>query len=126
MGWDSELRHPKLAPHDWLAHRVSAGGHKGTKGPPSPCPSFQPPSAKYGGRHTVTMIPGDGIGPELMLHVKSVFRYGAAGPISPSFAPLGKVVPQAQLGGTLRTWCQEGRKGQKPTAGDFAQCPITQ
>lgn len=22
------------------------------------------------------MIPGDGIGPELMLHVKSVFRYG--------------------------------------------------
>ncbi|XP_063102652.1 isocitrate dehydrogenase [NAD] subunit gamma, mitochondrial isoform X4 [Cavia porcellus] len=32
-----------------------------------------PPSAKYGGRHTVTMIPGDGIGPELMLHVKSVF-----------------------------------------------------
>nr|XP_014696947.1 isocitrate dehydrogenase [NAD] subunit gamma, mitochondrial-like [Equus asinus] len=33
-----------------------------------------PPSAKYGGRHTVTMIPGDGIGPELMLHVKTVFR----------------------------------------------------
>ncbi|KAL1784825.1 isocitrate dehydrogenase [NAD] subunit gamma, mitochondrial [Sigmodon hispidus] len=33
------------------------------------------PSAKYGGRHTVTMIPGDGIGPELMLHVKSVFRH---------------------------------------------------
>nr|KAF6435603.1 isocitrate dehydrogenase (NAD(+)) 3 non-catalytic subunit gamma [Rousettus aegyptiacus] len=37
--------------------------------------SFSPPSAKYGGRHTVTMIPGDGIGPELMLHVKSVFRH---------------------------------------------------
>ncbi|XP_019506897.1 PREDICTED: isocitrate dehydrogenase [NAD] subunit gamma, mitochondrial-like [Hipposideros armiger] len=34
-----------------------------------------PPSAKYGGRHTVTMIPGDGIGPELMLQVKTVFRY---------------------------------------------------
>ncbi|XP_011360893.2 isocitrate dehydrogenase [NAD] subunit gamma, mitochondrial-like [Pteropus vampyrus] len=34
-----------------------------------------PPSAKYGGRHTVTMVPGDGIGPELMLQVKSVFRY---------------------------------------------------
>ncbi|XP_050162098.1 isocitrate dehydrogenase [NAD] subunit gamma, mitochondrial-like, partial [Myiozetetes cayanensis] len=30
--------------------------------------------AKYGGRHTVTLIPGDGIGPELMLHVKEVFR----------------------------------------------------
>uniref|UniRef100_A0A8I3W380 Isocitrate dehydrogenase [NAD] subunit, mitochondrial n=1 Tax=Callithrix jacchus TaxID=9483 RepID=A0A8I3W380_CALJA len=37
--------------------------------------SSSPPSAKYGGRHTVTMIPGDGIGPELMLHVKSVFRH---------------------------------------------------
>lgn len=34
-----------------------------------------PPSAKYGGRHTVTLIPGDGVGPELMLHVKTVFRH---------------------------------------------------
>ncbi|XP_012999805.2 isocitrate dehydrogenase [NAD] subunit gamma, mitochondrial-like [Cavia porcellus] len=33
-----------------------------------------PPPAKYGGRHTVTMIPGDDIGPELMMHVKSVFQ----------------------------------------------------
>uniref|UniRef100_H0WCL1 Isocitrate dehydrogenase [NAD] subunit gamma, mitochondrial-like n=1 Tax=Cavia porcellus TaxID=10141 RepID=H0WCL1_CAVPO len=33
-----------------------------------------PPPAKYVGRHTVTMIPGDDIGPELMMHVKSVFR----------------------------------------------------
>ncbi|XP_037055098.1 probable isocitrate dehydrogenase [NAD] gamma 2, mitochondrial [Peromyscus leucopus] len=32
------------------------------------------PPAKYGGRQTVTMIPGDGIGPELMVHVKRVFR----------------------------------------------------
>ncbi|ELK27835.1 Isocitrate dehydrogenase [NAD] subunit gamma, mitochondrial [Myotis davidii] len=39
------------------------------------CRPWEPPSAKYGGRHTVTMIPGDGIGPELMLHVKSVFRH---------------------------------------------------
>ncbi|ELW67374.1 isocitrate dehydrogenase [NAD] subunit gamma, mitochondrial [Tupaia chinensis] len=34
-----------------------------------------PLSTKYGGRHTVTMIPGDGLGPELMLHVKAVFRH---------------------------------------------------
>ncbi|XP_012862415.1 isocitrate dehydrogenase [NAD] subunit gamma, mitochondrial-like [Echinops telfairi] len=34
-----------------------------------------PPSAKYGGRHTVTLIPGDGIGPELMVHVKSLFTH---------------------------------------------------
>lgn len=52
-------------------------------GPTLTFPSLQPPSAKYGGRHTVTMIPGDGIGPELMLHVKSVFRYTAPGPASP-------------------------------------------
>ncbi|KAL7988221.1 hypothetical protein Chor_007140 [Crotalus horridus] len=36
---------------------------------------YNPPPAKYGGRHTVTMIPGDGIGPELMLHVKELFRH---------------------------------------------------
>uniref|UniRef100_UPI0025416CF2 isocitrate dehydrogenase [NAD] subunit gamma, mitochondrial n=1 Tax=Euleptes europaea TaxID=460621 RepID=UPI0025416CF2 len=34
-----------------------------------------PPPAKYGGRHTVTMIPGDGIGLELSLHVKEIFRH---------------------------------------------------
>lgn len=33
------------------------------------------PKAKYGGRHTVTMLPGGGIGPELMGYVKEVFRY---------------------------------------------------
>ncbi|XP_067833869.1 isocitrate dehydrogenase [NAD] subunit gamma, mitochondrial isoform X2 [Heptranchias perlo] len=38
------------------------------------CLGAQPPPAKYGGRHTVAMIPGDGIGPELMLHVREVFR----------------------------------------------------
>ncbi|XP_032827279.1 isocitrate dehydrogenase [NAD] subunit gamma, mitochondrial isoform X1 [Petromyzon marinus] len=37
--------------------------------------SKMPPPARYGGRHTVAMIAGDGIGPELMLHVKEVFRY---------------------------------------------------
>ncbi|XP_046394263.1 isocitrate dehydrogenase [NAD] subunit gamma, mitochondrial-like [Ischnura elegans] len=33
------------------------------------------PAAKYGGRHTATMLPGGGIGPELMTHVKEVFRF---------------------------------------------------
>uniref|UniRef100_A0A3B3HNG9 Isocitrate dehydrogenase [NAD] subunit, mitochondrial n=1 Tax=Oryzias latipes TaxID=8090 RepID=A0A3B3HNG9_ORYLA len=37
--------------------------------------SSSPPPAKYGGRHTVTLIPGDGIGPELLSHVKEVFRF---------------------------------------------------
>uniref|UniRef100_A0A672HMT6 Isocitrate dehydrogenase [NAD] subunit, mitochondrial n=1 Tax=Salarias fasciatus TaxID=181472 RepID=A0A672HMT6_SALFA len=34
-----------------------------------------PPPAKYGGRHTVTLIPGDGIGPELANHVRELFRF---------------------------------------------------
>ncbi|KAK5894604.1 hypothetical protein CesoFtcFv8_011279 [Champsocephalus esox] len=34
-----------------------------------------PPPAKYGGRHTVTLIPGDGIGPDLLNHVREVFRF---------------------------------------------------
>ena len=36
------------------------------------------PLAKYGGRHTVTMMPGDGIGPEMMGYVREVFRYAGA------------------------------------------------
>lgn len=36
------------------------------------------PLAKYGGRHTVTMMPGDGIGPEMMGYVKDVFRVAGA------------------------------------------------
>uniref|UniRef100_A0A0A9Z381 Isocitrate dehydrogenase [NAD] subunit gamma 1, mitochondrial n=1 Tax=Lygus hesperus TaxID=30085 RepID=A0A0A9Z381_LYGHE len=34
------------------------------------------PKAQYGGRHTVTMLPGGGIGPELMEHVREIFRLG--------------------------------------------------
>lgn len=33
------------------------------------------PKAQYGGRHTVTMCPGGGIGPELMNYVREIFRY---------------------------------------------------
>ncbi|XP_022096040.1 isocitrate dehydrogenase [NAD] subunit gamma, mitochondrial-like [Acanthaster planci] len=35
-------------------------------------------AARYGGWHTVTLIPGDGIGPELMAHVREVFRHADA------------------------------------------------
>lgn len=34
------------------------------------------PKAKYGGRFMVTLLPGDGIGPEMMRHVKTVFKVG--------------------------------------------------
>lgn len=33
-----------------------------------------PSNSMYGGLHTVTLIPGDGIGPELAACVKKVFR----------------------------------------------------
>ncbi|KAK8754481.1 hypothetical protein OTU49_016402, partial [Cherax quadricarinatus] len=33
------------------------------------------PVAQYGGRFTVTMLPGDGIGPEMMGYVQNIFRY---------------------------------------------------
>jgi hypothetical protein len=36
------------------------------------------PLAKYGGRHTVTMMPGEGIGPEMMEYVKEVFKVAGA------------------------------------------------
>lgn len=34
-----------------------------------------PLHAKYGGRNTVTLIPGDGIGPEMVTAVQDIFRY---------------------------------------------------
>lgn len=33
------------------------------------------PNAQFGGRHAVTMLPGGGIGPELMSYVREIFRY---------------------------------------------------
>lgn len=30
--------------------------------------------SKYGGRNTVTLLTGDGVGPELLSHVQEVFR----------------------------------------------------
>ncbi|KAI3415765.1 hypothetical protein GPALN_005349 [Globodera pallida] len=31
--------------------------------------------AKYGGRYTVTALPGDGIGPEMLAHIRRIFRF---------------------------------------------------
>ncbi|KAK4872062.1 hypothetical protein RN001_016186 [Aquatica leii] len=36
------------------------------------------PIALYGGRNAVTMLPGGGIGPELMVYVKEIFKYSGA------------------------------------------------
>jgi len=35
------------------------------------------PVAKYGGRHTITCMPGEGIGPEMMGYVKQVYKEAA-------------------------------------------------
>jgi isocitrate dehydrogenase (NAD+) len=34
------------------------------------------PLARYGGRQTITALPGDGIGPEMIDHLKSIFQIG--------------------------------------------------
>ncbi|KAK7484158.1 hypothetical protein BaRGS_00024647 [Batillaria attramentaria] len=34
--------------------------------------------ARYGGRNTVTLITGDGVGPEILQHVQDIFRYAGA------------------------------------------------
>ena len=36
------------------------------------------PTAQYGGRHAVTMLPGGGIGPELMKYIREIFHYSGA------------------------------------------------
>lgn len=36
------------------------------------------PKAQYGGRHAVTMLPGGGIGPELMKYVRDIFHFSGA------------------------------------------------
>ncbi|VDO75912.1 unnamed protein product [Haemonchus placei] len=38
-------------------------------------PGERHPLAKYGGRHTVTALPGDGIGPEMIDHIRTIFKY---------------------------------------------------
>lgn len=38
--------------------------------------NFAHMKAKYGGRFMVSMLPGDGIGPEMMGHVREIFRLG--------------------------------------------------
>ncbi|CAG0912301.1 unnamed protein product [Notodromas monacha] len=44
---------------------------------PATAPELNPeyPIARYGGRHAVTMLPGAGIGPEMMKHVRDIFHF---------------------------------------------------
>lgn len=38
-------------------------------------PGKRTPHAKYGGRHTITILPGDGIGPEMIKHIRRIFLF---------------------------------------------------
>ncbi|NP_001230101.1 isocitrate dehydrogenase [NAD] subunit gamma, mitochondrial [Danio rerio] len=55
--------------------KVFGAGVVSQRGKPTYSGRIIPPPAKYGGRHTVTLIPGDGIGPELLNHVRELFRF---------------------------------------------------
>jgi len=58
-----------------IVQRTAVGCPAGERNMASSAAPPPPPLAKYGGRHTVTMLPGHGIGPEMMGYVKEVFRY---------------------------------------------------
>ena len=59
-----------LATFSKSANVVSSRGYK--------LKSSNIPLAKYGGRHTVTMLPGDGIGPEIAVAVQKIFAAAEA------------------------------------------------
>ncbi len=69
--WKRMQRNAWLLQHSWLSPLLQSA-------PVRSCSEvlvvFQFPRASYGGRHMVTLLPGDGVGPELMQHVKEVFR----------------------------------------------------
>nr|CAD7447734.1 unnamed protein product [Timema bartmani] len=66
------------------------------------------PKAQYGGRHTVTMLPGAGIGPELMNYVKEVFRFGGNWLMSRRSAVSGRRYVQTPVSWIM--WVGVGKK----------------
>lgn len=48
---------------------------------------FQATVARYGGRQTVSVLPGDGIGPEMIGHIKRIFGFANV-PVDFEIAPL--------------------------------------
>lgn len=62
---------PQTANLIYLQRYVSTTGKLDVK-----VATVRKPKAKYGGRFMVTLLPGDGIGPEMMRHVKTIFKVG--------------------------------------------------
>lgn len=56
----------------------------------------QIPKAQYGGRHAVTMLPGAGIGPELMQHVADIFKFAGC-PIDFEVIQVDKHSPDEEM-----------------------------
>ncbi|KAI1711103.1 isocitrate/isopropylmalate dehydrogenase domain-containing protein [Ditylenchus destructor] len=56
-----------------VANRASIRSYSAIRTPM--LPGTRIPHAKYGGRYTCTMLPGDGIGPEMMEHIKRIFTF---------------------------------------------------
>jgi len=52
-------------------HKRGCATERGTRAQGNSC-------AKYGGRNTVSLMTGDGVGPELLGHVQEIFRYAGA------------------------------------------------
>ncbi|XP_042569150.1 isocitrate dehydrogenase [NAD] subunit gamma, mitochondrial-like [Cyprinus carpio] len=66
---------PILGRHLGNTAKVFGAAVNSQRGKPTYTGQIIPPPAKYGGRHTVALIPGDGIGPELLNHVRELFRF---------------------------------------------------
>jgi isocitrate dehydrogenase (NAD+) len=49
--------------------------------------------ARYGGRQTVTVLPGDGIGPEMITHIKRIFNFANV-PVDFETVPLSSELKQ--------------------------------
>lgn len=65
------------------------------------------------------MIPGDGIGPELMLHVKSVFRYGGPGLFFPYLLSQEVLYPRP-ISKHQELCAKKHREPRNPPSGTFA------
>lgn len=75
MAARSVLRYLKPKPVMFQSHRcASLSGFDIQHKTPTIKKVMPMPKAQYGGRHTVTLLPGAGIGPELMSYVKEVCR----------------------------------------------------
>ncbi|PAV67678.1 hypothetical protein WR25_04207 [Diploscapter pachys] len=63
-----------------MLSRIVINSSRGIVAPirPHKLPGKRQTLAKYGGRHTVTVLPGDGIGPEMCKHIRNIFAAAQA------------------------------------------------